>query len=107
MIKYKIIKEIEKNPNHTQRSLAETLNVSLGKINYIISGFIKIGAIQAKKVRDHYDKIRWGYYLTPKGIKEKMKLTQTYYKILSEDYGKIQKELDELKKEVSDTGGGD
>ena len=70
MIEYKVITEISKNSDHTQRTLAEQFDVSLGKINYILSGFMRIGAIQAKKVRDHHDKIRWRYYLTPKGMKD-------------------------------------
>ena len=93
MIEYKVIKEIERNGAHTQRSLAERLDVSLGKINYLLSGFMKIGAIQAKKVRDHHDKIRWRYYLTPKGMKEKIRLTRLYYNRLSREYGEVRRDL--------------
>ncbi|OGS35944.1 MAG: hypothetical protein A2293_07765 [Elusimicrobia bacterium RIFOXYB2_FULL_49_7] len=96
MIEYKIIKEIERNGAHTQRSLAETLNVSLGRINYIMAGFIKIGAIQAKKVRDHHDKIRWRYYLTTKGIAEKMRLAQEYFALLSSEYDEVKRDLQVL-----------
>jgi len=98
MIEYKVIKEIDRNSGHTQRSLAEQLDVSLGKINYILSGFIKIGAIQAKKVRDHHDKIRWRYYLTPKGMQEKVRLTKVYYELLSKEYGELKQDLEALAK---------
>lgn len=96
MIEYKVIKEIERNSEHTQRSLAELLDVSLGKINYVLSGFVKIGAIQAKKVRDHHDKIRWRYYLTPKGMQEKIRLTQVYYDLLSREYDAVKQDLEAM-----------
>src|SRR5512147_2811722 len=96
MFEYKVIKAIDGNSEHTQRSLAEHLDVSLGKVNYILSGFIKIGIIQAKKVRDHHDKIRWNYYLTPKGMQEKIRLTKVYYEILSKEYDEVKHDLDAI-----------
>ena len=101
MIEYKVIKEIEKDSGHTQRSLAGKLDVSLGRINYILSGFVKIGAIQAKKVRDHHDKIRWRYYLTPKGMAEKVRLAQEYYALLSREYGELRRDLGKVEQVVS------
>ncbi|OGJ87083.1 MAG: MarR family EPS-associated transcriptional regulator [Candidatus Raymondbacteria bacterium RifOxyA12_full_50_37] len=100
MIEYKLLKEIERNSSHTQRTLASSLDVSVGKINYILAGFIKQGSIQAKKVRDHHDKIRWKYYLTPKGISEKVKITQEYFHSLVKEYNIIQAELNALKSET-------
>ncbi len=100
MIEYKIIKELEKEPLHTQRTLADKFNISLGKTNFIIKNFIKIGAIQVKKVKDHHDKIRWHYYLTPKGLLEKMKLAQFYFEYLSIEYDSIEKELLELTDDI-------
>jgi EPS-associated MarR family transcriptional regulator len=97
MIEYKVIKEIDRNSEHTQRSLAEQLDVSLGKINYLISAFVKIGVIQAKKMRNHHDKIRWRYYLTPKGIQEKIRLTKVYYDALSKEYSEVKKDLEAIK----------
>ncbi len=96
MIEYKVIKEIERNSEHTQRSLATNLDVSLGKINYILSGFIKIGVIQARKVKDHHDKIRWRYYITPKGMQEKIRLTKVYYEQLAKEYDEVRRDLEAI-----------
>ena len=103
MIEYKVIKEIEKKADHTQRSLAVQLDVSLGTINYVLAGFMKIGAIQAKKVRDHHDKIRWRYYLTPKGLQEKLRLARLYYNLLSGEYDSLKQDL-EKSGEMAGTG---
>ncbi len=45
MIKYKLIKELEENPSQTQRSLAQKLNISLGKVNYLLSGLVEKGEL--------------------------------------------------------------
>ena len=100
MIEYKLIKEIEKNPRHTQRSLAQKLNISLGKVNYVISGLIEKGIIKAKKLKNDPDKIRWQYILTPQGMKEKLIITHIYLKKRIQEFEQIQNEIIELKKEV-------
>jgi DNA-binding MarR family transcriptional regulator len=119
MIEYKVIKQIEQNTEHTQRTLAAELGVSLGRINYLLAGFSKIGSIQAKsakaeirfcsqqliyaknvdvadteskKVKDHHDKIRWRYYLTPRGVKEKFRLAKMYLERLNEEYEMVRED---------------
>lgn len=73
MIEYKVMREIEQNPMHTQRTLAETLDISLGKANYVLAGLVEKGVVKVKKLKNHPDKIRWQYVLTPAGVKEKLK----------------------------------
>lgn len=102
MNSYRILKEIENNPYHTQRSLAEKLDVSLGKINFIISGLVEKGIIKVKKLKNHPDKIRWQYILTPEGVKEKVKITMDYMQIRKREFESIQKELIELQKEIGE-----
>jgi EPS-associated MarR family transcriptional regulator len=92
VIEYKIIKQLENNTEHTQRTLAAELGVSLGRINYLLAGFSKIGLIQAKKVKDHHDKIRWRYYLTPKGVKEKFRLAKMYLERLDKEYEMVRED---------------
>ncbi len=101
MIEYKIIKELSQNPRHTQRSLAQKLDVSLGKINYVLSGLAGKGIIKAKKLRDHPERIRWQYNLTPKGIKEKARITKRYLEDRLTEFRVIQAEIEELRKEVA------
>lgn len=103
MNEYKVIKEIESNPSHTQRSLAKKLNVSLGKINFIISGLVEKGIVKAKKIKNHPGKIRWQYILTPKGIKEKIKITKEYLYKRTIKFENLKKELEELKEVIHDT----
>jgi EPS-associated MarR family transcriptional regulator len=104
MIEYKVIREIELNPSHTQRSLAGKLDISLGKVNYVLAGLIEKGIVKAKKLKNNPENIRWQYILTPSGVKEKMKITQQYLQRRIVEFEDLQKEIELLKKDVQQNG---
>ncbi len=100
MIEYKIIKELELNPSQTQRSLARRLGISLGKLNYVMTGLTRKGVIKARKLKNHPEKVRWQYILTPDGVKEKLRITRDYLNRRLHEFDLLQSEIKELKKEV-------
>jgi EPS-associated MarR family transcriptional regulator len=100
MIEYKLIREIERNPYQTQRTLASTLDVSLGKANYVLSGLIQQGIIKVRKLKNNPDKIRWKYFLTPKGLREKLRITKNYLTMRRKEFDALRKEIAELNKEI-------
>jgi EPS-associated MarR family transcriptional regulator len=104
MIEYKVIREIEQNPMHTQRTLAETLDISLGKANYVLGGLVEKGIVKVRKLKYHPDKIRWQYVLTPAGMKEKLRITREYLRRRIKEYEEIQIEIAQLKKEIPGNG---
>ncbi len=99
MIEYKLIRELEENPSHTQRTLAKRLNVSLGKINYVLSGFVGKGWVKAQKLQ-HPVHIHWQYVLTAKGVKEKLRMARTYLGKRLAEYDQIQQEIEELQEVI-------
>jgi EPS-associated MarR family transcriptional regulator len=103
MIEYKLIRELDKNPYHTQRTLASSLDISLGKANYVLAGLIQKGIVKARKLKSHPDNIRWKYILTPKGIREKIRITQNYLHTRLEEFDQIRREIEELKNEIGCT----
>ena len=100
MIEYKVLKEIESNPRHTQRSLAGNLGISLGKMNYILSGLIEKGIVKAKRLKNEPGSIRWHYLLTPEGIQEKIRITRSYLARRQAEFTALKQEIAELKREV-------
>jgi EPS-associated MarR family transcriptional regulator len=104
MIEYKVMREIEQNPMHTQRTLAETLDISLGKANYVLAGLVEKGVVKVKKLKNHPDKIRWQYVLTPAGVKEKLKKTREYLRGRLKEYEDLQAEIAQLKRELPGNG---
>tara|TARA_Y100000294_G_C8537611_1_gene329761 strand:- start:111 stop:413 length:303 start_codon:yes stop_codon:yes gene_type:complete len=92
---FKILRKIKKNPESTQRELAEMLGFSLGKLNYCLRAQRIKGLIKIKNFSNNSNKINYIYVLTPKGIATKTKLTINFMK-------KKMKEYDKLKSEIKD-----
>ena len=90
---FEVLRKIQKKPNSSQRELAKELNFSLGKLNYCIKALQGKGLVKIKNFSKNPNKLNYFYYLTPKGIAEKTKLTLNFMK-------KKMKEYDELKKEI-------
>ena len=68
---YKVLKEIQNNPNTSQRKLAKEVGFSLGKLNYCLKALQQKGLIKIDNFKKNPNKISYAYILTPKGIKKK------------------------------------
>jgi len=97
-LEYKILKNIEINPSLTQRQLAKELDVSLGKVNYVIRSLLDIGWVKIDNFRKSDNKIGYLYLLTPEGITQKTIITQQFLKRKIEEYDNLKKEIEELQK---------
>ncbi len=97
-IQLKLINELEKNSKQSQRTISKELNVALGFANSLIKRFVKKGFLKLSEAPMK----RYIYYITPKGLVEKAKLTSEYiqnsldfYKKTKDDY---EKEFKKIKK---------
>ena len=94
-----IIKEIEINPEATQRILSGKLGISLGKTNYLLRELIKKGLIKAKNFTNNPEKLKKIHYLlTEKGLEEKFRLLQHFLQRKEAEYNKLKQESDLLMK---------
>lgn len=96
-----ILKEIERDPQITQRALAQKLEVSLGKVNFLIKALIKKGIIEAKNFKNSRHKLAYMYLLTPEGMKTKFDLTHKFFAWKMQEYEKLKEEIESLKIEVT------
>ena len=101
MIEYRVLKELESNPSHTQRTLAGALHISLGKANYVLSGLMHKGIVKARRLRHEPDKIRWQYILTPAGMSEKVRMAADFLQRRMAEFDVLQREIEDLKREVA------
>ena len=92
---FEILRKISKNPEASQRQLAEDLGFSLGKLNYCIKELQNKGLIKVKNFNKNKKKINYLYILTPHGISSKTKLAINFMK-------KKMKEYDDLKAEINE-----
>ena len=91
-----VMREIGKNPNLTQRNLADQLGFSLGKLNYCLKELKVKGFVKMNNFKKNKNKMKYIYILTPNGIAAKTKLTINFMKRKMQEY-------DELKKEIKHT----
>jgi len=98
---FKILREIDTNPQLSQRELSSRLGFSLGKINFLLRELIDRGLVKAENFKNSNNKRAYLYLLTPTGIETKAKTTYCFLKRKIEEYEKLEKEIEQLKKEVS------
>ena len=102
-----ILREIDVDPEMTQRALSSRLGLSLGKINFLVKALIEKGLVKAENFKNSKNKSAYLYTLTPRGLEEKTKATYHFLKRKMEEYEKLEVEIKQLKKEagVVDTPG--
>jgi EPS-associated MarR family transcriptional regulator len=98
--RYRILKLLENNPTASQRDIARELGVSLGRVNYCLQALVEKGLIKVNNFRQNESKRGYLYYLTPKGMQEKAKVTVRFLKIKIDEYENIKREVAELRKEA-------
>jgi len=93
------LREIQSNPQITQRDLAKKLDISLGKSNFLIRSLIDKGIIEIKNFKNSKNKLAYMYLLTPQGIKVKIHLTHKFFVSKSEEYEKLKEEMERIRRE--------
>ncbi|MBF0328728.1 MAG: MarR family EPS-associated transcriptional regulator [Nitrospirae bacterium] len=96
----KALIEIGKNPSISQRHFAASSGISLGKANYVIKALLNKGYIKLCNFSESEEKRKYSYLLTPKGIKQKAKISGDFLKAKMKEYDRLQQEIMELKQEV-------
>ena len=97
MSKYKNITEdqlnlmhiIEFNSDTSQRQIAKKAGLSIGKVNYCLKELVDIGFIKMNNFNRSNKKINYLYVLTPKGLKEKTKITKQFIIKKKLEYDKL------------------
>jgi len=73
----KILVEIDRDPEVSQKSLSEKVGLSVGSINWHIKRCVNKGLVKMQRAPMR----RYLYYLTPEGFTEKAKLTASFVQI--------------------------
>ena len=100
---FEVLRKIQKNPNYSQRELADELGFSLGKLNYCLRALKDKGFIKIRNFTKNPNKLNYIYVLTPKGITEKTKLTINFMKRKMSEYEDLKEELVTSKNDVDNS----
>ena len=100
---FEVLRKIQKNPNYSQRELADELGFSLGKLNYSLKALKEKGLIKIRNFTKNPNKLNYIYVLTPKGISEKTKLTVNFMKRKMREYEDLKEELENNNNDVDNS----
>lgn len=92
---FDLLRQISKKPNANQRELASELDISLGKLNYVLKELKKKGLVKINNFKINPNKSGYLYLLTPKGILEKTKITKEFIQRKMNEYEELKKELEQ------------
>lgn len=96
---FEVLRRAERVCN--QKLLADELGYSVGKVNYILKALIDKGFIKIENFASSKNKKQYRYLLTPKGIKEKIMLTEKFIERKKIEYEELQFELENSKKQIN------
>ncbi|KAB7887425.1 MarR family EPS-associated transcriptional regulator [Poseidonibacter ostreae] len=83
----------------SQKTLAEDIGYSVGKVNFVLKGLLSKGYIKAEKFINSDKKLQYKYILTQEGFKEKVIITERFIKRKKEEYDELQADLEKYKEE--------
>lgn len=98
-LRYRLLKYLESNPQASQRQIAAFLGVSLGKANYCLHALVERGWVKARNFKNSKNKMPYTYYLTARGIEEKIKLTVVFLRVKLGEVARLRAEIEELQRE--------
>ena len=87
-----VLDAVEENASVTQRSVAQDLGIALGLANAYLKRCIKKGLIKVQQMPPN----RYAYYLTPKGLAEKSRLTTEYLTSSFTFFRRARSQMEEL-----------
>ena len=94
-----VLRLLESNPQISQRDLAVTLGVSLGKTNFCLRALLDKGLVKVQNFQNNKQKLAYAYLLTPAGITEKASLTKRFLVRKLEEYELLKAEIELLIRE--------
>jgi DNA-binding MarR family transcriptional regulator len=94
------LEELEKNPIVSQRELSHRFGIALGVTNACLRRMARKGLIRIRDINPR----RIGYYLTPKGILEKTRLTIHLISFRVQHYSELKKVIADRLLEMQNQG---
>lgn len=100
-LRFRVLKLITERPDISQRELAETLNLSLGKANYCVRALIEKGWVKVRNFSTSRHKLGYAYVLTPNGLRAKARVTLDFLRRKQDEYAQLEREIAELRREAA------
>ena len=94
-----VLRVLASSPRLSQREIASSVGVSLGKANYCLRALIAKGFVKAENYRKSSNKLAYLYLLTPAGLAAKAELTRQFLSRKVKEYEELRLEIERLERE--------
>jgi EPS-associated MarR family transcriptional regulator len=98
--KLRVFQIINDNPQMTSREIAQKVGISNGSAYYLLTSLIDMGFIKLSNFKDSSQKIKYSYFLTPKGVREKSLITSKFLVRKKQEFEALKEEINSLEKSV-------
>lgn len=95
-----ILRQLEASPEASQRELARSVGVSLGRLNFALRALVDKGWVKVGNFGRSQHKLGYAYLLTPRGVEAKARLTRAFLVRKMIEYDALRAEIDGLRKEL-------
>jgi EPS-associated MarR family transcriptional regulator len=102
---FRVMRILQKNPELTERELAEKLGISVGGLNYCLKALMEKGLVKMKNFANSKNKFGYVYVLSPTGVAEKAAITHRFLQRKMDEYEALKAEIEALRSEVDKSGG--
>ena len=100
---FQALRQLQANPQLSQRQLAKALGMSLGRTHYCLRALIERGLVKVQHFRTSKNKLGYAYLLTPEGIDTKARITARFLQRKRAEYDAL-KQLEQLTAEAEAEG---
>lgn len=95
-----LMRLLDEQPAASQREISNRLELSLGKVNYLVRALLDKGLVKMQNFRRSDNKMAYAYLLTPSGVSEKMRLTHAFLAHKRQEFELLKSEIESLQVEV-------
>ena len=96
-----VLRLLAQQPQLSQRELSVALGVSLGKTHYVLHALLDKGLLKVRNFRRSDNKVAYAYVLTPRGMREKLRMTRGFLKRKETEFDSLRRTIDSLRTELN------
>ena len=97
-----LLRVLSEKPDMSQRELSRALGLSLGKTHYVLHALLDRGLVKARNFTRSDNKMGYSYFLTPKGLVEKLQMTRNFLRRKEVEFARLQATIAALRAEVDE-----
>jgi EPS-associated MarR family transcriptional regulator len=101
-VRLRVLRLLSDNPSASTRQIADKVGISNGAAYYCVRALVDRGLVKLGNFAASEHKGRYAYLITPRGIREKGRLTRDFLARKVEEYNALKDEIAELEREAAE-----